>query len=226
MLDLYLDCLDSEPKYVPKKFRNDNYQAVSDEEVPIMRRLEFKRFQAEFEILRIRRDDFTEKIMGIDKEFDDIICNQSISEEARVKLRERWKVCLNEDIDRINTKWKKKILSTKKAFNNDKNSLILTDNRHVQNNEKENIRLTDSQIPVSQLDYRFSEDQFSKFHLPDPRHLNADFSDTHFSNTKLKECDTENTTANKESKNGMSQTSPNKNKNQYHLRSSIYQKGD
>ena len=47
----------------------------------------------------------------------------NLSKQANTWLLKRWEECITTDIKRIKAKWQKKIVSTKKAFTNDKNVL-------------------------------------------------------------------------------------------------------
>ena len=90
LLDLYGECIEEEPVYIPKKFRNDNYEAVSSDEMKIMRKVEYKRFQAECEIFTLRRDRTTEEITDIDEIANRLIDQHTMSEEAKIECRKRW----------------------------------------------------------------------------------------------------------------------------------------
>ena len=120
MLDLYTDCMKEEPLYIPRKFRNDKYHLLSQNELNSLRKSEFQRFKSECEIIRIRRDNFTDAIFLIDKEVLNFIDKSTVTEKCKETLKNRWNTLINEDMSRINEKWTKKIKSTKYAFEKDK----------------------------------------------------------------------------------------------------------
>ena len=115
-LDLYAECMQSEPLYIPKKFRKDNQHVVSPSEVPVLRKMEIDSFRAECEILCIKRDEYTAKCITFDNELQNIIAQYDCSEVVKSKLHERWETLINEDIARINGKWKKKIFSIRSVL--------------------------------------------------------------------------------------------------------------
>ncbi len=119
-LDIYAECMQAEPLYVPKKFRKDEEHIVAESERPVRIKMEIDYFRSECEVTRIRRDHYTEKCTSFDNEHEEILRKSNLSEVAKTKLRERWNVVINEDIDRVNAKWKKKIASLKTAFEKDK----------------------------------------------------------------------------------------------------------
>ena len=63
--------MESEPLYIPRKFRSDRYHVMSEAEITIINTRDFKRFKSVCEILRIRRDEFEQRMSQIDKE----VCN-------------------------------------------------------------------------------------------------------------------------------------------------------
>ena len=119
LLDLYTTCMEEEPVYVPRKFRNDDLHVMSSSELTVVKKLELSRLQAECEILAIRKDKFMENVVRVDTEIYDTINKANVSIEANEMLVNRWQTLVREDKDRIDLKWKKKNESTKVAFDKD-----------------------------------------------------------------------------------------------------------
>ena len=65
---MYTECMESEPLYIPRKFRSDRYHVMSEAEITIINTRDFKRFKSECEILRIRRDEFEQRMSQIGEE--------------------------------------------------------------------------------------------------------------------------------------------------------------
>ena len=120
LLNLYTECMESEPLYIPRKFRKDNYHVKSDAERNVIKSLELKAFQSECEILRIHRDLFKQRMDFTDSEVKDFITNNDVSTDTKTWLSKRWEECINKDDEKVNKKWKKKLESTKTAFEKDK----------------------------------------------------------------------------------------------------------
>ena len=78
LFDLYRECLQQEPPYIPRKFRNAKYHVMSSEEYACIQAFQLQRFRSECDILRIRRDTLTQKLINGDKEIDDFIKMQSV----------------------------------------------------------------------------------------------------------------------------------------------------
>ena len=113
--------------YIPRKWRNDQYHVMSEGELNVLTNLELKRFQTECEILRMRRDDFKQRINHIDKEVTEYIKNENISTGAQDWLLTRWDECINEDERRMYQRWVEKIKGTRTQFEKGK-EFITTQN--------------------------------------------------------------------------------------------------
>lgn len=86
----------------------------------LLKKFELQRFRSECEILRIRRDDFTQRIIELDEKVSNYIEKSPLSYDCKNILITKWKDDINEDTDRINNKWSKKMESTKIAFEKDR----------------------------------------------------------------------------------------------------------
>ena len=112
LLDLYTECMEAEPVYVPRKWRNDKYHIMTERERTVLSNLELKRFQTECEILRLRRDDFKQRTDHIDKNIAEFIDKERISSESKEWLIKRWEECIREDEHKINKIWVEKLKGT------------------------------------------------------------------------------------------------------------------
>lgn len=123
LLDLYAEGMQEEPIYIPRKFRSDNCHVKSNAKLTCIRKVELQRFRSECEIIRIRRDNFTENVFEIDNRINEFVTKSNLSTETKDMLLSRWNTCVNEDIDRIKIKSQNKFRTTKTAFNKDKEFL-------------------------------------------------------------------------------------------------------
>ena len=124
LLDSYGKCMQYEPRYIPRKFRNDKYHVMNADELNSVQKVEDQRFRSECEILRIRKDTCTSNLFGIDQEISDFINSAPVTLGAQQMLIDRWNKCVNEDIERITLKWKKKMSSTEVAIKKDRDYLL------------------------------------------------------------------------------------------------------
>ena len=133
LLNIYGQCMQMEPLYIPRQFRSDKFHVMSKEELHIITKMDLKTFQSRCEILRIRREEFSSRAIAIDKEVEELIEQTNMSSAARKKCLERWQLLLQEDIDKVNKKWVKKIEGMSKAFERDREFL----QKHQQTRIKE-----------------------------------------------------------------------------------------
>lgn len=131
-MNLYGECLVEEPIYIPRKFRNDKYHVMSQEERNVLTKLNIKKFQSECEILKIRRDRFTMEITEKDDQIKAFVESNTSNNNSKSQLLKLHIDEINRDIEKINNSWKKKIQSTKKAFQQDKEQLQQNQQRHQQ----------------------------------------------------------------------------------------------
>ena len=120
LITLYHECLEHEPHYIPKKWRSDNYHVKSVTELNIVDKFDLERFKGECEILKVRRDEYAEKLSTIDTAITDLFTNSNLNREMKKKGLNRWTKLKNIDCARIDKKLASKTVSTKKAFEKDK----------------------------------------------------------------------------------------------------------
>ena len=111
--------------------------------------MDLKRFQGECEILKVRREEFLSRVKSIDKEYQKMIDESNVSQNASQKLVDRWQNLIKEDMEKVNSKWDKRIESTKKAFQKDKEYFykhqterVKPKINHVKENQSTSIKVT------------------------------------------------------------------------------------
>ena len=120
LLNLYNDCLQCEPMYIPKQFRSDKYHVMSRQELNIVIKMGLKRLQGECEIMNCRKEEFLNRVQLIDQEIEELINQSNLSPKATKILLDRWKTFYVKDTTKVDKKWDKRIESTKRAFEKDK----------------------------------------------------------------------------------------------------------
>ena len=123
LLNLYNDCLQCEPMYIPKQFRSDKYHVMSRQELNIVIKMGLKRLQGECEIMNCRKEEFLNRVQLIDQEIEELINQSNLSPKATKILLDRWKTFYVKDTTKVDKKWDKRIESTKRAFEKDKKFL-------------------------------------------------------------------------------------------------------
>ena len=141
LIRLYNECMESEPPYVPRKWRSDNYHVKSEAELNIVDKFDLERFKGECEILKVRRDEYAGKLIAIDTNIDKLFRSSKLSRENQSKGLKRWEKLVNEDTARIDTKLGGKTESTKKAFEKDKAQLRTHRQNRIQQNASSNTDL-------------------------------------------------------------------------------------
>ena len=156
MILLYAECIEEEPVYVPRKFRQDSYHTNSQAERNVINTSNLQRFQTECEILRIRREQYMKEITSKDDYIKNFINNQPFGQQCILELLDLYLIEINRDIDKINSDWSKKIDSTRKAFNVDKDKQA---NHHNLDHQNENA--VRKETPVLEIHEHFNDNQIN-----------------------------------------------------------------
>ena len=140
---LYNNCLEEEPMYIPRKFRNDRVHIMNDNEKNIYDKLALQKLKTEMEILTNRREHFRNKLDGIDNELKQFIESKNIRELLKKEIESEWQENCEKQYTRLDEIWKKKIEGTMKGFEKDK-SYLRRNNNEVQqlnsNDDREHFR--------------------------------------------------------------------------------------
>ena len=135
LLGLYNECMNSEPAYVPRKFRKDKFHVMSKEELDIVNKMELKEMQLQCEILTCRREEFLKRCSDIDKVVEDIVKKSNMSEKATQNRIARWHFIVKEDVETIHKKWDTQINGMRSSFEKDKTFLL----KHQEDRLKKNV---------------------------------------------------------------------------------------
>ena len=117
---MYEKYLKEDPPYVPRKFRNDRYDAKTDEERFLKRTMDLEQFRGICEIYKLRRNNLLNEINDVDEEAAMFITSKGLETEVEGTAIDRWLACVQEDVNRINKKWQSKATSTEAAHLKDK----------------------------------------------------------------------------------------------------------
>ena len=114
------ECTDATHIYVPRKFRKDEYNIMSEAELIAISKFEQERLKSECEILQLRRDEFLNRTSKIDTDVKNFIQSKSLSDSTETMAINRWDKCVSQDCEKVDSEWHKKIESTKESFTRDK----------------------------------------------------------------------------------------------------------
>ena len=123
LLDLYGECLQEEPMYIPRKFSNDKTYVTSQEELNVVRRNDLNNLQSECEILKLRKYNLLENIANQDKILEEKLREGKINQQVKKEILFYWDCDMTKDIENVNKKWETKILGMTKAYEKDKRFL-------------------------------------------------------------------------------------------------------
>ena len=149
LLDLYTDCMQEEPMYVPKKFRNEKVNVRNEEEKKKQQTLDGHKFRTEMEILEIRKKDFERDLKNLDEKNRDFLVKDVEDEEIREIILSIWEKSIKEDEELAKDNWVVKIEATRKQYEDDKKE---KDNKEEEDSRKE--KDTSSKQPIKKKDQK------------------------------------------------------------------------
>ena len=139
------ECLEKEPMYIPRQFRNDKVYTMNYHKMDIYNKLALEKLKTEMEILTNRREHFRNSIDTIDKEIKQFLDNKSIPKILRTEVLSEWEKECQKDINRLQDIWKKKIEGTKTTFEKDQAFIQRKSNSNVTNKSNEENNVTNTQ---------------------------------------------------------------------------------
>lgn len=135
---LYNDCLEIEPMYIPRKFRNDRVHVMNEKEKNIYKKLALEKMKTEMEILTNRREHFRNNLDETDKGLKHFVGNQNIPEVLKKQVLLEWEKDCQKDVTRLEEVWENKIKGMKESFEKDKVSLERNSEFQTNEDSREN----------------------------------------------------------------------------------------
>ena len=86
LLDLYRECLQEEPMYIPRKFKNDKTYVTSQEELNVFRKNDLSNLQSECEILKLKKNNLLENIAIQDKILEEKLRERKIKQQIKKEI--------------------------------------------------------------------------------------------------------------------------------------------
>ena len=135
---LYNDCLEIEPMYIPRKFRNDRVHVMNEKEKNIYKKLALEKMKTEMEILTNRREHFRNNLDETDKGLKHFVGSQNIPEVLKKQVLLEWEKDCQKDVTRLEEVWENKIKGMKESFEKDKVSLERNSEFQTNEDSREN----------------------------------------------------------------------------------------
>ena len=99
---LYDECKQSDPVYIPRKFREDKFYVRDEEELEIVNVRFMSKFQTEYNLLKKRQQDFTVAINAEDDVIYGFIEHCTASDGVKTEMGAIWERDVKADEDKIN----------------------------------------------------------------------------------------------------------------------------
>ena len=117
-IELYNECLEEQPIYIPRKFRSDKRHTLSEREKCVVDKMNYNNMISEIGILKIRRDFYQQNIDLGDQNF--MVFIESCPTNIKSSLRDIWQKPVKQDEAKANELSVRKMESTRIAFQKDK----------------------------------------------------------------------------------------------------------
>ena len=124
LLDTYGLCLQEEPPYVPRRYRQDKIHVLYDEEKSIRTTANLQNMQTDMEVLKIRRDNYKRLLAKCDENSLKFIAEKTNdSAPLTQEILSIWNESFRQDQEKVDKTWARKVASMHVAFEKDKQSL-------------------------------------------------------------------------------------------------------
>ena len=120
---LYDECLQCNPVYIPRKFRDDKFFIRDEEELAIVNIRFMGKFKSEYDLLKKRQRDFASAINAEDDTIYNFIEHCGVPNNVKTEMATIWERDVKSDEEKINNKWIQNITGIKIAHEKDKQKL-------------------------------------------------------------------------------------------------------
>ena len=126
---LYDECLQMDPVYIPRKYRDDRFFVRDEEELEIVNTRFMGKFQSEYSLLKKRQRDFVTAVNAQDDAIYELIEHCGVPDAVKTEIASVWERDVKFEEDKINKQWVKNIAGMKTAYEKDKQRLAVL-NQH------------------------------------------------------------------------------------------------
>ena len=159
LLDIYGQCLQEEPVYVPRRYRRDKIHILYDEEKSIRTTADLQNMQTDMEVLKIRRDNFKRVLEKCDANSQKFVTEKISDDHIALEVASIWDDSIHQDQEKVEQIWAKKISTMHTAFEKDKLNLSR------QQDEKQAPKMDDHDMSEIDSDTD-DEDEEEEYEIP------------------------------------------------------------
>ena len=156
---LYNEYLQSNPTYIPRKFRDDKYYVRDEEELEIINNRFMGKFQSDFNLLKKGQRDFATAVNTEDDIIYNFIEHCNIPDRVKTEIDAIWERDRKIDEKKIEEEWTKKITGMKQAYEKDKQHLAELNRERAKKFEE--IRQSARAVPINEANLEEDSDQES-----------------------------------------------------------------
>ena len=124
LTNLYDECLQSNPVYIPRKFRDDKFFVRDEEELEIVKVRFMGKFQSEYNLLKKRQRDFATAVNAEDDIIYNLIDHCGVPDSVKTEIANVWEQDVKADEEKISQQWVTNIRGMKIAYEKDKQRLV------------------------------------------------------------------------------------------------------
>ena len=128
---LYDECLQANPVYIPKKFRDDKFYVRDEEELEIIQGRFMGKFQSEYRLLKKRQRDFATAVNTEDDIVYGIIEHCRVSDMVKTEMAAIWERDVKANEEKVRNDWAVNIVGMKTAYEKDKEALFELNQRRA-----------------------------------------------------------------------------------------------
>ena len=120
LTNLYNECLQSNPVYIPRKFRDDKFFVRDEEELEIVQVRFMGKFQSEFNLLRKRQRDFATAVNAEDDIIYNLLDHCRVTDSVKTEIANIWEQDVKADEEKIDQEWVTNTNGMKAAYEKEK----------------------------------------------------------------------------------------------------------
>ena len=147
IVDLYDECMQESPPYIPRKFREDKFKVRNERELEKVFNRSMANFQCEYDILTIRKVDYKEQLDMYTTMVQQHLDEQDLDIEVKTEIMNIWSQDVKKDEEKITKEWRKKIEGVKKSFVIDKADLIKINNNRFRETDSNRVPTSEASTP-------------------------------------------------------------------------------
>ena len=156
---LYDECLEEQPPYIPRKFREDKFHVMDQEELEIVNRRSMANLRCQYDILSKRKRDFANKVNEEDDRMYQLVETLDIPGETKVEIINIWQKDTKNEESKVTQDWIRKVGEMKIAYEKDKETLAERNRTRFGIRDNVTVRTRDTSIRAVVSELSDGEDE-------------------------------------------------------------------